>query len=238
MLVYILDDSKTDLVRTGSFLKKYAESLGVDEMERIAFDSGDKLISYYKERKEEPYLILLDIYMEGLNGIDTAKALREMGCQSRMIFITSSMEHMMDAFSVYADGYLKKPYSYEDFVSVLDRLKNRFLNEGKSINVVIDRIETSIKINDIVFIEANGHNVILHLNDEEIRINAKISDIQERLEDEPNVIPVGRSFLVNLVHVICIEDGMIVLDNDLDVPIPVRLKKQIEEQFNKYKYEK
>ena len=61
MLVYILDDSKTDLVRTGSFLKKYAESLGVDEMERIAFDSGDELISYYKERKEEPYLILLDI---------------------------------------------------------------------------------------------------------------------------------------------------------------------------------
>ena len=238
MLVYILDDSKTDLVRIGTFLKKYANSLGVEEIERVAFDSGEKLIAYYEERKEEPYLIFLDIYMDGMNGMETAKKLRAMGCASRMIFATSSMEHMMDAFLVYADGYLKKPYSYEEFAGALNRLKNRFVNEGKSIKITVDRTEVSVRINDITYIEASGHSVIFHLKTDELRTNAKISDIQEQLAEEANIIPVGRSFLINIIHVSCVEDGMVVLDNDIDVPIPVRLKKQIEEQFNNYKFSK
>lgn len=237
MLVYILDDSKTDIVRIGTFLKKYAESLGVEEVERVAFESGENLIAYYKEKQEEPYLILLDIYMDGMNGIETAKKLRELGCQSRMIFATSSTDHMMDAFSVYADGYLTKPYSYETFVATIDRLKSRFVNESRSITLMIDRIDTTIKINDIVYVEASGHYVVIHLKDEELRSNCKISEIQEQLKDEKNIIAVGRSFLVNLIHVVEVEDGMMILDNDADVPIPVRIKKQIEEVFNEYKYQ-
>ena len=63
----------------------------------------------------------MDIYMKGKTGIEAVRELHEMGDKSRVIFLTTSQEHALEAFRVEAAQYLVKPVSEADFFSLMDK---------------------------------------------------------------------------------------------------------------------
>lgn len=87
------------------------------------FESGRDFLS---AAKEEPFdLVFLDIYMDGENGVDTAKELRLFDQDCLLVFTTTSTDHALDGFRVRAFQYLVKPYSDRELEVLFDELMAR-----------------------------------------------------------------------------------------------------------------
>lgn len=78
-----------------------------------------------------PDLMLMDIYMPEKLGIEAARELRDMGSQSRIIFLTTSREHALEAFRVDASQYLVKPILEKQLFQVMDKLLRVMEEERK-----------------------------------------------------------------------------------------------------------
>lgn len=83
----------------------------------VSFSRGEELMTEFRRTACQPDLVFLDIYMDGKNGIDTARLLRDMGYTGGIIFTTSSTEHVMNSYEINALYYLQKPCDYRHFIS-------------------------------------------------------------------------------------------------------------------------
>ena len=87
------------------------------------FTSGEEILDGYR-----PYqysVIFLDIYMDGINGIDTAKKIRETDRDALLVFLTTSEDHMMSAWRIHAYEYILKPVKIEQVFLVMDDILER-----------------------------------------------------------------------------------------------------------------
>ena len=237
MKIYLLDDSRSDLVILESFLKKYIEEMGTKSLEVEVFSSPKAFFAAFESAEEKPYLVFMDILMGTEDGIDIAKRLRDMGSKVRLIFATSSEDYMMEAFEVYADGYLKKPFTYENFKRAMGRLEERFIDESKTIKVKTGRNETEVPLGGIYSIESCNHSILITTGEGEIKSQVTLGEIWEMVKNEKSFIQVGRSFVVNMFHVNEVTREEILLGNGTSVLIPVRIRKQIQDAFAEFKKE-
>ncbi len=235
MKIYLVDDSKVDLVRLERYVKQFAAESGMP-VEIIGFLNPDAFLESYEKDEEKPYLVFMDIFMEGMNGIETAKRIREIaGKESRLIFTTSSADHAMEAFEVYADGYLKKPYHYEDFSKAMGRLEGRFKNESKVVVLRSIRQDITVHLGQIIFAEASGHKVNVHTDNNVVVANMSMKEIDKVLLCEPGFIHCGQSYIINIAKVKTYDKEIVELIDGTQIVIPVRLRKTVNEQLINYK---
>ena len=112
MTAAICDDEKILCDQLEKWIKKQAP-----DCDLALFTSGEALL---REKKDFD-IIFLDIRMEGIDGIETAKRLRSRRAETILIFITGIKEHVFDAFDVSAFHYLLKPVDEEKFAEVFAR---------------------------------------------------------------------------------------------------------------------
>ncbi len=190
------------------------------DIEVYSYDCGENLL-------DSKYLyndiVLLDIEMTGINGIETALKLRKGGYEGMIIFLTSHKEMVFDSFQV-------KPYNY--FVKPIDIDKvNRILKNA--INEVIDRKTTHfeavsnnhtfrIQIDDIYYFECNGRKIDIHTKNGIITILGKMNQIEASLQNK-KFFRCHKGYLVNFEHVCEFSNNEIILTNNQKVLIS-RLK--------------
>ncbi len=105
-------------------------------------------------------IIFLDIDMPGISGIETAEKLREKGCESEIIFLTSHVEFVYEAFKVRAFRFLTKPIDPEKFS---EAYKNAVKScEREKIVIEYKGTVTELCIEDIVYIESSGEGTFIY----------------------------------------------------------------------------
>lgn len=238
MKIYICDDSKTDLIKIVHYMKKYLQENKVKEkhidFQIETFQSALELMKEFDSTDEKPVLIITDILMTDVDGMEAAKHIRSKGEYTSIIFVTSSAEHAMEAFQVYADGYLHKPYTYVDLKDALKRVESKLLPEKKKITVRAERMDMEIALDDICYAEVEDHNVRLYMMQNEVRITMSMEELKTLLQEEESFVPCGRSYLVNMNQIKEMHTEDILMKNGCDILIPVRIRKQIKEKYLKY----
>lgn len=116
----------------------------------IKLFSGEQLL----ESTFDFDMIFLDIEMSGINGMNTANVLRKMGYNGVIIFLTSQLEYMQEAFKVGAFRYLEKPIDNEKFNEAFSNARYDILNT-KHIVLNEKGQNLCIKLTDIVYIDMN-----------------------------------------------------------------------------------
>ena len=91
------------------------------QLRLLEFSSGDALLGWMDRHAGELDLVFLDIEMEGTNGMDTARALREADQSLQLVFVTGYSDYVFDGYEVGALGYLLKPAGAEELEKVLTR---------------------------------------------------------------------------------------------------------------------
>lgn len=235
MKIYLVDDSRIDLVKLEHFVKQYAIEMGI-QVNTFSFSNPETFLDAYEKEEEKPYLVILDIFMEGMNGIEAAQKLRDLaGKKSRLIFITSTNEFAMEAFEVYADGYLQKPYSYDNFKRTMDRLEGRFKNESKLITLRAVRQDIPLHVGQILYAETADHKVDIHTEEGIITANLSMKELDEMLDGAEGFIHCGQSFIVNMNYIKEASKEVLKMEDGMEIVVPVRLRKQIFEKVSKHK---
>lgn len=160
--ITILEDNESDFITLSDSIKKWAANTGI-LINIIWLNSYKKFIKSLPTLKCD--LFFSDIELNCNNsftGIDACKQLRESGYTGIIIFLTAFKEYVFDGYDVQAFNYLLKPINYGTINNCLDKFIHLFSREFYYYHKGNDII--SIPYNDIMYIEKNGHDVILILH--------------------------------------------------------------------------
>jgi two-component system, LytTR family, response regulator len=131
--------------------------------------NGEELVD--KVLEKTPHLVLVDINMPQLNGIEAMKACLQGVPNLKFIFITGHDEFAVEAFSISALDYIIKPIDMERFFVALNKAKSALINEKDRIKKLPIKYRKStfyIPLNDILFIEKQGRKSIVHTKDKTV----------------------------------------------------------------------
>lgn len=209
MKIAVCDDDK----RIREILKKDIHDI-LPDAEITVWHNGTE----FMESLSNPDILILDIEMPGINGIELAEMLRRSGKEIVIIFISGEEKYVWQAFDVEALQYLRKPFTVDDLRKALERAvaKIRDLNtdhteEAPSMVIHYKGIHEKVFISDIVYAEAMGRKVILHRMTDTVEYYGKISDLENMLGGD--FFRVHRAFLINLNYVTRYEADGITLKN-------------------------
>ncbi|GHU62431.1 DNA-binding response regulator [Clostridia bacterium] len=162
------------------------------------------------------HLIFLDIYMEGEEtpyGVELAKKIRKWDENVRIVFTTSSLDHALDGYAVKASQYLVKPVQKEDVDAMLLNAAKYWEAQNDSITVTLNRQQTSIRTNEILYIEVLGKQSVIHMLTQNISLYIALDELEKQLKSPP-FLRCHRSFIVNLDHVTGIDRDFTVSNGD------------------------
>lgn len=120
--IAICDDEISEQDKIEQMLKDYHALSASGQFFIRRFENSENLFLQITAENYQPDLILMDIYMPGSSGIETARKLWDLGNACRIVFMTSSQEHALEAFGVDAFSYLVKPVSSNKLFSALDKV--------------------------------------------------------------------------------------------------------------------
>ncbi len=237
--IALCDDETTELNKTEQMLISYEKKNPEMKLIIRRFESADELLDTVREKNYMPDLILIDIYMPGMIGIEAAKELQEMGNKGRIIFLTTSKEHALAAFGVKASQYLVKPVSKEVLFPILDSFLEEIEEEHRK--YLLLRIEGRIQriaINDIEYCEAQGKTQFLHLADgRKCLLRITMAKIYEKLSMYQEFVRVGIAYVVNLGHIDSLNAQNIRFGTGKKIYLPRGSYKTLKEQYFRYYFE-
>lgn len=162
-------------------------------------------------------ILLLDVEMQGMSGIELAKRLRASGSRAEIVFITSHFEFVGEGYEVDALHYLVKPVSREKLSEVLSRAAEKLAVEPPFVVISCQGGTVKLYESDILYVESFLHDIVIHTKTGEYRIKENISTFEQRLSED--FFRVHRSYLVNLKAVIRIGRTSVALEDGAEVPV-------------------
>lgn len=193
LVIGICDGDTVVRVMLSEFIKRYKQETGIS-VQVLAYDSGEKLLQHYPFEMD---LIFLEIPFARMNGIEIAKRIREEDKKVGIVFLTSVLNHVLEAYEVHADNYLIKPLKYTRFLKEVEsaqarRGQNRFFIENNANGIY------KIYTKSICFIETEEHNTRIHTETDSILSYKRMKE-HEQILYEPYFIRCHTSYLVNLL---------------------------------------
>lgn len=219
--IALCDDEIRELDKTENMLRAYMECTGCNyTLER--FSSADELLWAVREREYMPDLLLMDIYLPGKSGMEASRELRKMGVGCRIIFLTTSVEHALEAFRVDAAQYLVKPVREKEMASALDRIFEHMEKEQKKYLLLkIESRMCRVALRDIVFCEAQKKCQCMYLSDgTQLMLRMTMARIYEMLSAYPEFSKAGISYIVNMEHIESLSAQEMHMDNGKKIYLP------------------
>lgn len=162
-------------------------------------------------------ILLLDVEMSGISGIDLAKRLRAAGNRAEIVFITSHFEFAGEGYEVDALHYLIKPVTQQKLFEVLDKASARLSQESPSIIITCGGETIKIYEADIQYVESFRHDIVIHAMNGEYRLKESISAFENKLSAA--FYRVHRSYLVYLPAVTRIGRTSVTLEGGMEIPV-------------------
>lgn len=198
MRIAVCDDDSRDLAEIKNLLTAYCREHGMHSFE--AFSNTGDLLNSMRARPFD--ILILDVLMPGLTGIEIAKEIRTVNDAVEIIFLSSSPEFAVDSYEVRAYYYLLKPATTKRLYPLLDKIARS--NQAKEETLLIRTKDSvfSIPYRSIEYLEINSHTLSFHLTDGSLRqIRGSIAEFAAQFFDRKEFFQVHRSYLINLSNV-------------------------------------
>jgi DNA-binding LytR/AlgR family response regulator len=215
MKIAICDDESSQI----KYLQKLIGAWSKNSSENVmvqAYDSAEAFLFAYDEDKDID-ILLLDIQMKGMNGIELAREIRKGNEMLQIIFITGFTDYIAEGYDVSALHYLMKPVNEQKLIEVLDRATARLTSSKRAILFKAGGGSMRILADDIYYAEAFSHYVTLYTKGGQENFNMRISDMEKLLGE--GFFRCHRSYIVGMKHVRRVSRTAMVLDTGKEIPL-------------------
>ena len=199
----IVEDEDSYAAQLTEFVGKYQAESG-NSFKITRFRDGDEITNGYKAQFD---IILMDIEMKFMDGMTAAEEIRKLDQNVVIMFITNMTNYAIRGYQVDALDYVLKPVSYFAFSQKLERAISKI--KKSDANIITIEMASGVKkldIDNIFYIESEGHNLNFYTSAGEFTIRARLSDFEVQLADY-NFFRSNKGYLVNLKYVDGVENG-------------------------------
>ena len=213
LVIGICDGDTAVRVMLSNFIKRYREETGLN-IQVLSYDNGEKLLRHYPLEMD---LIFLEIPFAKMNGIEIARRIRKADTQVGIVFLTTVLNHVLEAYEVRVDNYLIKPLRYARFLEEVEQARmrrgqNRFFIETNANGVY------KIYAKAICFIETEEHNTRIHTETDSILSYKRMKE-HEQVLFEQYFIRCHTGYIVNLLFMEKMEKSDLVLVTGQRIPV-------------------
>lgn len=202
----------------------------------MSFLSATELLASMDGRDYD--LLLLDVLMPGLSGMQAAREIRERNSQIKIVFLTSSPEYAVESYSVRAYYYLLKPTTEEKLFPILDRLMSDFKRPEDALRIKTQSNVFSLPYGKIEYIEVSAKKLYFYLTDGGNReVSGTLADFERALLKRSGFMKVHRSYIVNLRWIQELRQGELVTVTGRRVPVARMAYPQVRTAYTKFLFE-
>lgn len=231
MRIAICDDEEAQRL----LIQRYVEAWAADNkvaLETELFASGESF--WFAWEDDSSYdLLIFDIEMGQLNGMELAAGIRRKDEDIPILFVTGYDSYMAQGFEVAALHYLLKPLRKEKLFTVLDKLKKMRMRKKQEEKILFRAEEgpLSLPASKIWYIEAMAHQCILYTEDTSHVLCSSIGEMVRQLCGRREFVRCHRSYLVNVQHISAIVKPELVLDDGRRIPVSRSAEKTVSQVF-------
>lgn len=180
-------------------------------------------------------LVFMDIFMDGMSGMEAAHQIRGYDREIQIVFLTVSPDYALESYEVQAFDYLVKPFTAERLQVTMDRFRGIYEENEKESIIVSDRGRLiRIALKNIVFMESQHNNLFIYCNDGQvIKTRTRIADVEKELFRRDNFMKTHKSYIINMDFVKSVDDEFR-MDGGFRVPMRVRERRNIKKQYSSY----
>ena len=237
MNIALVDDRAAARAELAGHLKEYAALNGLS-FSLHPFSGGEALLEGYAPNHYA--LIFLDIYMNGLSGIETAEKIREVDDRVLLVFLTTSDAHQSQAIHWNVFDYINKEEGREAVFRVMDRiLRRRTRPEGPCLSFTADKTEYRLSYSDLVCLTADRNYLVLtDRSGKEYRTRMTFSAVSALLGQDGRFLTILRGVIVNMDYITDIQGSTCILQGNRHLPVSVRNREKIEQIWTNYTFSK
>ena len=235
--IAICDDDEEELLYVEKIIQAFKAMHSEIDIIFEVFTTGVDLIAAL-ENKTTFDIILLDVVMPTLNGIETAQEIRRKSNAAKIIFITSTPEFAVDSYDVDAFYYALKPIIEAKLIPILDKALSNISRQRKNILLKTKIGVSKIYLDDIEYLEIIGRTIYYHLrNGEIIECTGVISQHEYDLLISRQFVKPHRSFIVNMDFIDTISSYEIKTLSSAQIPISRANYQKVKKEYIDYYFE-
>lgn len=234
MNVALIDDDKKQIEKLSKLISNELSLVENTPHKLKSYNNSETFFATWQ--KDHFDLIILDIFIDGITGIDIARRIRETDKEVQLVFCSSSNEFASESYEVNAQYYLQKPVSETDIANMFRRLRFDFNNLTKTVQLPDGH---SIILRSILYTDYANHVITIHMkNDETYRLRTSHTQIESLLHPYGYFISPFKGIIVNLYEVSSFLDDTFVLHNGQTLPVARRRTKEVKDAYTKFLFNK
>lgn len=226
--IAVCDDSKNELAKITEQVHMACSEMNITA-HIWPYQSGEELLASDAARKCE--IIFMDIYLGGMNGMETARIVAPASAQS-IVFITTSTDHAIEAFNLNAAHYLVKPTSIESVSEAIRRCISSAPDEGV-LEIKMGTFTVPVPIKDILYIEVVDKYCAVHTDKNTFQIRSSLALIYKQLDDKLFMKP-QQSYIINMAAIEKFYYDHVILRGGTNIMLSRKNRAALKEQYQSY----
>ncbi len=213
--IAICDDEITQINNLKTLLNKWAKERNF-ALQIKEYASAESYL-FNNENGSNFDIILLDIEMGEINGVELAKKIRKLSDSVQIIFITGYSDYIADGYEVCALHYLMKPLNEDKFIETLNRAVLHIKRNEKKLILESAQELIAIPIYQIIYIQVVKNYITIYAK-ENYSAKMTLTSVYDKLDN--HFFKIGRSYIVNLTYINKITKTQVFFTNGSDIPLP------------------
>lgn len=195
--IAIVEDQSQNVEQMCEYIARYAKEHG-DDLDVTVYRDGSEILQGYSTGYA---IIILDVEMPGINGMDAAKIIREQDEQVVLMFVTNMAQYAIHGYEVQALDFVLKPINYFTFSLRFDRAVKR-ARERLGGKVALQTCAGTVLLNtaDILYLETLNRMLYYHTQDNTFTVRGSLQKAEQELAPY-HFARCNQSYLVNLKYV-------------------------------------
>ena len=237
MYIAIVDDSNTDAMQARELLQKYLAGRVPSNIHIYYefFSSAEAFLQHFTPGYYD--IIILDIYMYELTGMEAARKIVALDENCKIIFLTTSTEHLLAGYTVHAAGYILKPLAenQEQFFKALDYCFSKIKLSQAVLTVHTGTVPVVVPMHELYYLDCqNSRFVKLHLSNHELKTTNTYQDCLDQLQQDKRFLECYHRLLVNMEQIKVMQEDTFLMKNDEAIPISRRKKNEVKQAYLAY----
>ena len=229
--IAMVEDDACDRKWLSDRLEEYCRSRHINHI-LSAYASGEEFISALQTGWFD--IVLMDIYMSGINGIEAARVLRAKDQDCKLIFLTVSTDFMPQGFSLNSAHYLLKPVRDEDFLQAMENCRIRRKCQVPFLDLTSGKQSIRLNTTDILYIDVMERNAAVHTKSGVLLAGRSFQAAADLLLKDERFLLCNKGILVNMDFISCLEDKDFVLVTGQRLPIAPRRRAKLAACYQNY----